>query len=45
MLLAPVKNENSDVILFIINLEELSENIENKFSQGNIYLEIFDFFF
>jgi hypothetical protein len=34
MLIAPVKNENSEVILFILNFEELSEGFENKFAQG-----------
>jgi hypothetical protein len=40
MLIAPVKNENSEVILFILNFEELSEGFENKFAQGLKTIEI-----
>ena len=34
MLIAPVKNENSEVILFILNFEEIKENSESRFTQG-----------
>lgn len=34
VLIAPVKNENSEVILFILNFDELNETPDNKFSPG-----------
>ena len=34
MLIAPVKNENSEVILFILNFDEMCEDSESKFGQG-----------
>ena len=42
MLIAPVKNEKSEVILFILNFEELNETLDSRFSQGiksNILLQ------
>lgn len=45
VLVAPVKNENSEVILFILNFDELNETTDNKYRHGNckipIYLIIF----
>lgn len=38
MLVAPVKNENSEVILFILNFDELNETPDNKYYHGNFRL-------
>lgn len=35
VLIAPVKNENSEVILFILNFDELSQTPDNKFAPGS----------
>ena len=34
VLIAPVKNEKSQVILFILNFDELNETPDNRFTQG-----------
>jgi hypothetical protein len=34
VLIAPVKNEKSEVILFILNFDELNETQDGRFSQG-----------
>ena len=34
ILIAPVKNEKSEIILFILNFDELSETADSKFSQS-----------
>lgn len=34
ILIAPVKNEKSEVILFILNFDELNDNSDGKYSQG-----------
>ncbi|RMZ98117.1 potassium voltage-gated channel subfamily H member 2-like [Brachionus plicatilis] len=35
VLVAPVKNENSEVILFILNFDELNETLDNKYHHGS----------
>ena len=40
-LIAPVKNEKSEVILFIINFDELNEAFDNRSSQSKINTKIF----
>lgn len=34
VLIAPVKNEKSEVILFILNFDELNDTADGRFSQG-----------
>lgn len=39
VIIAPVKNENSEVILFILNFDEVNDTNENRysFSQGFVF--------
>lgn len=55
ILIAPVKNEKSEIILFILNFDELSDASDNKFSRSKtlksirttfkLYLKLSCFFF
>ena len=37
MLIAPVNNENSEVILFILNFEDVNVPLDSKFSGGKFH--------
>lgn len=41
VLVAPVKNENSEVILFILNFDELNENSDSKYRHGKCQMPIY----
>ena len=38
ILIAPVKNEKSEIILFILNFDELSDTSDSRFSQSKRYI-------
>ncbi len=39
ILIAPVKNEKSEIILFILNFDELNDTSDDKFSQSKRYIK------